>query len=93
MRAQKKKPDIVSVHLAPQSKAALDHACHERGMTIKALLGRLIEWFNSINKTEQSIVLGQVERSDIRALAELLARRHAQRGDARHKPAAKRTRR
>ncbi len=93
MKAHKKKPDIVSVHLAPESKAALDHACKDRGMTIKSLLGRLIEWFNSINKTEQSIVLGQVEQSDVRALAELLVRRRTHRGDGRPKARAKRARR
>jgi hypothetical protein len=93
MRARKKKPDIVSVHLAPESKAALDHACQERGMTIKALLGRLIEWFNSIDKTEQSIVLGQVEQSDVRALAGLLARRRTHRGDGRTKSRARHARR
>ena len=93
MKAQKKKPNIVSVHLAPESKAALDDACKERGMTIKSLLGRLIEWFNSMNKTEQSIVLGQVEQSDVQALAELLVHRRAQRGNARHRAPAKRARR
>lgn len=73
MKVQKKKPNIVSVHLSPEAKIALDNACEQRGMTIKSLLGRLIEWFNQLNKTEQSIVLGQVEQSDVKALAELLA--------------------
>jgi hypothetical protein len=76
MKAQKKKPNIVSVHLAPEAKAALDQACQERGMTIKSLLGRLIEWFNSMNRTEQSIVLGQVEQADVQAITQLLASRH-----------------
>jgi hypothetical protein len=93
MKAQKKKPNIVSVHLAPESKAALDQACKERGMTIKSLLGRLIEWFNSMNKTEQSIVLGQVEQTDVRALAELLVRRRARGGNAKLRSAARRARR
>jgi hypothetical protein len=92
MKAQKKRPNIVSVHLSPESKAALDQACRERGMTIKSLLGRLIEWFNSMNKTEQSIALGQVEQADVQALAGLLVRRP--RGVKRKaKPAAKRRRR
>jgi len=93
MKAQKKKPNIVSVHLAPESKAALDRACKERGMTIKSLLGRLIEWFNSMNKTEQSIVLGQVEQTDVQALAELLVHRRAHRRDAKLKLTAKRAHR
>lgn len=74
-KATKKRPNIVSVHLSPESKAALDQACHDRGMTIKSLLGRLIEWFNSMNKTEQSIVLGQVEDDDVNALADLILKR------------------
>ena len=79
-KAQKKKPNIVSVHLSPESKDALDLACAERGMTIKSLLGRLIEWFNSMNKTEQSIVLGQVEANDVQDLAQLLAKRRDEGG-------------
>ena len=80
MKAQKKKPNIVSVHLSPEAKSALDNACQQRGMTIKSLLGRLIEWFNGLNKTEQSIVLGQVEQSDVRALATLIGGRAAHNG-------------
>lgn len=83
MKVQKKKPNIVSVHLSPEAKAALDNACEQRGMTIKSLLGRLIVWFNGLNKTEQSIVLGQVEQSDVPALAELISSRVG-------RPAAKR---
>lgn len=93
MKVQKKKPNIVSVHLSPESKAALDTACAERGMTIKSLLGRLIEWFNSMDRTEQSIVLGQVEPTDVRALAELLAGRRARSGNRRPKARARRPRR
>jgi len=93
MKVPKKRLNIVSVHLPPASKTALDRACAERGMTIKSLLGRLIEWFNSMNKTEQSIVLGQVEQTDVRALAELLVRRRARGGNAKLRSAAKRARR
>lgn len=93
MKAQKKRPNIVSVHLSPASKTALDRACAERGMTIKSLLGRLIEWFNSMNKTEQSIVLGQVEPTDVTALSELLVRRRRQAGVGKPRSAAKRRRR
>jgi hypothetical protein len=77
--AKRKRPDIFSVHLSPQSKAKLDTVCEARGMTIKALLGRLIEWFVSLDRTEQSIVLGQVEPGDMRALARLIARRRGRR--------------
>lgn len=93
MKAERKKPNIVSVHLAPEAKAALDEACRDRGMTIKSLLGRLIEWFNSMNKTEQSIVLGQVEQTDVKALAELLVQRRGRVGDVKPKPAGKAARR
>jgi len=77
---KKQKPDIVSVHLAPESKARLDQVCEKRGMTIKRLLGRLIEWFVDLDRTEQSIVLGLVEDDDIVGLAEMvLARRNGSR--------------
>lgn len=75
MKAKKKKPNIVSVHLSPEAKQDLDNVCDERGMTIKSLLGRLIEWFVEMDKTEQSIVLHQVEDSDVRGLSELILRR------------------
>ena len=79
MAAQQRKPNIVSVHLSPEAKAALDHACRQRGMTIKSLLGRLIEWFNTLDKTEQSIVLGQVEEHDAQALAQMILKRNPSR--------------
>jgi hypothetical protein len=44
-------------------------------MTIKRLLGRLIEWFVDLDKTEQSIVLGLVEDEDIKGLAEMVLAR------------------
>jgi hypothetical protein len=71
----KKRPNIVSVHLSPQGKTRLDKACADRGMTIKSLLGRLIGWFVELDKTEQSIVLGQLEQADLTTVAELLVRR------------------
>lgn len=73
--AEKARPNIVSVHLSPQAKADLDAVCALRGMTIKTLLGRLIEWFVQLDKTEQSVVLGQVEDVDVHELAQLIARR------------------
>ena len=72
---QKQRPNIVSVHLSPEGKKDLDWVCENRGMTIKTLLGRLITWFVDLDKTEQSIVLGQVEASDVKNLAELVSRR------------------
>ena len=70
-----KRLDIVSVHLSPEAKARLDSVCAKRGMSIKMLLGRLISWFVALDRTEQSIVLGQVEAGDVKSLAEMLARR------------------
>ncbi len=80
MKKQKKRPDIVSVHLSPESKARLDEVCAKRGMTIKRLLGRLIEWFVDLDKTEQSIVLGLVEIEDVSSLAEMVLTRQKSRG-------------
>ena len=75
MAKQKKRPTIVSVYLRPQGKAKLDKVCADRGMTIKSLLGRLLDWFVTLDRTEQAIVLGQVEAKHVRTLADLLGRR------------------
>ncbi len=83
---EKKRPDIVSVHLSPESKARLDEVCFRRGMTIKRLLGRLIEWFVDLDKTEQSIVLGLVEDADIKGLAEMVLTRRPARKAGRARP-------
>ena len=78
MKATKQRPNIVSVHLSPEAKAKLDDVCANRGMSIKMLLGRLIAWFVELDRTEQSIVLGQVEESDVKSLAEMVAARGPQ---------------
>lgn len=75
--AQKKVINIVSVQMSPKAKDELDAACDARGMTIKSLLGRLIGWFVSLDRTEQAIVLGQVELDDQHTLAELVVSRQA----------------
>ncbi|MFQ5807677.1 MAG: hypothetical protein ACE5I3_14625 [Phycisphaerae bacterium] len=75
MKATKQRPNIVSVHLSPEAKATLDDVCAKRGMSIKMLLGRLITWFVELDRTEQSIVLGQVEDADVKNLAEMLLHR------------------
>jgi len=72
---ERKRPNIVSVHLSPQGKAALDKACNDRGMTIKSLLGRLIDWFVEQDKTSQAILLGQVEARDVTSVADLVRHR------------------
>lgn len=74
-QTEKKRPNIVSVQLSPQGKAALDKACNDRGMTIKSLLGRLLDWFVEQDKTGQAIVLGQVEARDVTSVADLVRRR------------------
>ncbi len=75
--AQKKVINIVSVQLSPNAKGELDNVCDKRGMTIKTLLGRLIGWFVSLDRTEQAIVLGQVEVDDAQSLAQLVISRNA----------------
>ena len=75
MAKQKRRINIVSVELSPQGKAELGKACADRGMTIKALLGRLLDWFVTLDRTEQAIVLGQVEARHVRTLADLVGRR------------------
>ena len=76
-KPDRKRPDIVSVHLSPEAKAAVNEVCAKRGMSIKMLLGRLITWFVELDRTEQSIVLGQVEDADVKGLADLLLKRRA----------------
>jgi len=73
--AQKKRPNIVSVHLSPEAKGDLDKSCSTRGMTIKSLLGCLIDWFVDLDKTEQSIVLGQIEATDVARVADMVGHR------------------
>jgi len=75
MAQQKKRPTIVSVQLTPQGKAKLDKVCADRGMTIKAVLCRLLDCFVALDRTEQAIVLGQVEARHVRTLADLIGRR------------------
>jgi hypothetical protein len=72
---QRPRPNIVSIQLAPEGKTRLDNVCDARGMTIKSILGRLIEWFVELDRTEQSIVLGQLSDVDVRSVSELIRRR------------------
>lgn len=82
MKATKQRPNIVSVHLSPEAKARLDQVCAKRGMSIKMLLGRLICWFVELDRTEQSIVLGQVEATDVQNLAQMITQRSGKRKNA-----------
>lgn len=75
---QLKHPDMVSVHLSARTKKLVDGVCQARGMTLKRLLGHLVTRFVALDKTEQSIVLGQVEDADREALARLVIARRAQ---------------
>jgi hypothetical protein len=89
LKREKQRPDIVSVHLSPEAKAQLDEVCFRRGMTIKRLLGRLIEWFVALDKTEQSIVLGLVEDADIKGLSEMILTRSSARAALKAQPPAR----
>ena len=90
---QKKRPNIVSVHLSPEAKGDLDKACVTRGMTIKSLLGCLIGWFVDLDKTEQSIVLGQIEASDVTKVAGIVGHRRPRKTAAAAKGARRARRR
>lgn len=85
----RRRPNIVSVHLSPEAKQQLDDVCGARGMTIKTLLGRLICWFVELDRTEQSIVLKQVEDSDVKNLASMLMTRHGDGETVRRAPRRK----
>jgi hypothetical protein len=82
MKASKQRLNIVSVHLSPEVKARLHDVCAKRGMSIKMLLNRLICWFVELDRTEQSIVLGQVEPADVKSLAQIIAQRARKRKGA-----------
>lgn len=71
----RKRQNIVSVQLSDDAKAQLDAVSEGRGMTIKMLMGKLIQWFVELDRTEQSIVLGQVEPDDVKSLAQLVIER------------------
>jgi hypothetical protein len=71
----KARPNIVSVQLSPEAKDNLDRVCDQRGMTIKTLLGRLIGFFVELDKTEQSVLLGQVEAVDMPHLSQIILKR------------------
>lgn len=90
---QKKRPNIVSVHLSPEAKGDLDNACNTRGMTIKSLLGCLVGWFVDLDKTEQSIVLGQIEQSDVTGVADMVGHRRPKKTTAAAKGARRPRRR
>ena len=82
MARKRSKPDpsrkhitIVSISLAPAEKDKLDSITDQRGMTIKSLLGRLIDWFAERDTTEQAMILGQVEARDVKKLAEMIEKR------------------
>ena len=66
---------IVNAALSPPSMDLFTRTCHERGMTAKSLLGRLIAWLANLDKTEQAIVLGQVDSADEVELAAILRKR------------------
>ena len=68
----KRKFILVSITLSSDSKGQLDAICDQRG-----LLGRLIDWFSALDRTEQSIIMGQVEAADTKALADILLKRKA----------------
>ncbi len=74
-KAQKKRPNVVSMNVPSEAKAQLDRVCESRGMSIKTFLGQLIDWFLDLNMTEQSIVLEHVEDQDVIGLADMVARR------------------
>ena len=77
---QKKRPNIVSVHLSPDAKGDVDKVCADRGVTIKSLLGQLVVWFTGLDKTEQSIVLGQLDAADITDVAGMIRHRRPKKG-------------
>ena len=73
--AKRKHITIVSISLTPAEKDKFDAITDQRGMTIKSLLGRLIDWFAERDTTEQAMILGQVEARDVKKLAEMVGKR------------------
>ena len=75
MAKQKRRINIISVNMTPQAKAKLNKVCADRGMTIKSLLGRLLDRFVTLDRSEQAIVLGQVKARHVKTLADLIGQR------------------
>lgn len=71
--------ETISAQLSAQAKRDLDALCAARGMTIKALTGRLVQWFLSLDRSEQAIVLAQVEQADTHSLSQIVLKRRAAR--------------
>ena len=91
MKASKDRPNIVSVQLSPkegQARRCVREARHVH----QDIVGRLISWFVELDRTEQSIVLGQVEEADVCDLAELLKSRGRKTASARPSTKARRGR-
>lgn len=65
---REKRPNVVSVRLDADLKKKLDEVCDQREMTVKTLLDKLVDWFSKHDKTEQSIILGQIEESEFQIL-------------------------
>ena len=85
-KAKKKRPNVSSIFLDAKSRVQLDRVCQKRGMGIMRLLGELICWFVALDATEQSIVLGQVERKDVTYPLEQILQRQRRKKRARATP-------
>lgn len=58
-----------------ETERVLRRIAAERHMTLRGLLGAIVLWFARLDRTQQALVLGQVEPADMALLVKLAARR------------------
>ena len=66
---------IVSAELSSAAKRSLDSVASEHGMKHKVMLGRVVEWFAALSKTERAWVLQQTAEADEWGIAALILAR------------------
>jgi len=69
-----KKNQAKTVEITVTGKIALERLCGTRWVR-KDFLGRLVEWFDRLDQTEQALILGQVNSEDEAAVAALVLKR------------------
>ena len=65
-----------TIQVDPACKETLDTLARERGMTLKAFMGRLAQWLAGLDESERTIILRQICELDEIGLAKLIVRRH-----------------
>ena len=65
-----------TIQVDPACNETLDALVRERGMTLKAFMGRVARWLANLDESERTIILRQICTLDEIGLARLIVRRH-----------------